>query len=50
MTLHFVLLQVSVTNALDMMLTGRNIVADKAKRMGLVDGVVLSLGRMVALR
>ena len=35
---------VGVPNALDMMLTGRNIKPDKAKRMGLVDQVVDPLG------
>ena len=35
----------SVPNAMDMMLTGRNIRADKAKKMGLVDQLVDQLGR-----
>ncbi|OWF52016.1 Trifunctional enzyme subunit alpha, mitochondrial [Mizuhopecten yessoensis] len=35
---------VGVQAALDMMLTGKNIKADKGKKMGLVDQVVVSLG------
>lgn len=35
---------VGLPNALDMMLTGRNIKADKAKKMGLVDQLVNPLG------
>ncbi|XP_050403951.2 trifunctional enzyme subunit alpha, mitochondrial isoform X1 [Patella vulgata] len=35
---------VSVTNALDMMLTGKMIKADKAKKMGLVDAIIDPLG------
>ncbi|VDO72546.1 unnamed protein product [Heligmosomoides polygyrus] len=35
---------VSIQNALDMMLTGKNLKADKAKRIGLVDVVVQPLG------
>ncbi|KAK2183944.1 hypothetical protein NP493_291g02003 [Ridgeia piscesae] len=37
-------LEVSVPNAMDMMLTGRNIRPDKAKKMGLVDQLVDELG------
>ena len=40
-------LQVSVPNAFDMMLTGKNIRPDKAKKMGLVDQVVDELGQFV---
>ena len=36
--------QVSVPVAFDMMLTGRNIRPDKAKKMGLVDALVDQLG------
>ena len=36
--------QVGIPNAFDMMLTGRNIKPDKAKKMGLVDAVVDPLG------
>lgn len=36
--------QVALPDALDMMLTGKNIQADKAKRMGLVDLIVHPLG------
>nr|CDJ84104.1 Crotonase and 3-hydroxyacyl-CoA dehydrogenase domain containing protein [Haemonchus contortus] len=35
---------VSIQNALDMMLTGKRVKADKAKKMGLVDSVVQPLG------
>jgi len=35
---------VGVPNALDMMLTGRNIKPDRAKRMGLIDQIVQPLG------
>ncbi|XP_071519779.1 trifunctional enzyme subunit alpha, mitochondrial-like [Panulirus ornatus] len=35
---------VSVPNALDMILTGKTVKADKAKKMGLVDGLVNQLG------
>ncbi|KAF6103600.1 hydroxyacyl-CoA dehydrogenase trifunctional multienzyme complex subunit alpha [Phyllostomus discolor] len=37
-------LEVSIPSAFDMMLTGRNIRADRAKRMGLVDQLVEPLG------
>uniref|UniRef100_A0A4W3HD36 Hydroxyacyl-CoA dehydrogenase trifunctional multienzyme complex subunit alpha b n=1 Tax=Callorhinchus milii TaxID=7868 RepID=A0A4W3HD36_CALMI len=37
-------LEVGLPNAFDMMLTGRNIRADKAKRMGLVDQLVNTIG------
>lgn len=36
--------QVGVPSALDMMLTGRNIKPDRAKRMGLVDQILQPLG------
>ncbi|XP_041358074.1 trifunctional enzyme subunit alpha, mitochondrial-like isoform X2 [Gigantopelta aegis] len=39
---------VSVTNAMDMMLTGKTIRADKAKKMGLVDQLIDPLGPGVA--
>lgn len=39
-----VLFQISVPNALDMMLTGKTIRPDKAKKMGLVDSVIDPLG------
>lgn len=38
-------LQVGLPSAFDMMLTGRNIRADKAKKMGLVDQLVDPLGK-----
>lgn len=38
--------QVGLPSAFDMMLTGRNIRADKAKKMGLVDQLVDPLGEM----
>ena len=38
------LTQVGLPDALDMCLTGKNIRADKAKRLGLVDQVVNPLG------
>lgn len=38
--------QVGLPSAFDMMLTGRNIRADKAKKMGLVDQLVDTLGEM----
>ena len=41
----YFLLQISPLNALDMMLTGKNIKPDKAKKWGLVDGVVDPVGR-----
>lgn len=41
-----VLLQVGLPSAFDMMLTGRNIRADKAKKMGLVHQLVDPLGKM----
>ena len=34
-------------DSLDMMLTGKNIKAGKAKRMGLVDGLVKPLGGFI---
>ena len=37
-------IQVSIPNAMDMMLTGKNIRADKAKKMGFVDHVIDSVG------
>lgn len=37
--------QVSVPNALDMMLTGKTIHPDKAKKMGLVDQIIEPLGK-----
>lgn len=37
--------QVSVPNALDMMLTGKTIRPDKAKKMGLVDQIIEPLGK-----
>ena len=37
--------QVGLPSAFDMMLTGRNIRADKAKKMGLVDQLVDPLGK-----
>lgn len=42
--LYNVLTQVGLPDALDMCLTGKNIRADKAKRLGLVDQVVNPLG------
>ena len=36
--------QVGLPDSLDMMLTGKNIRADKAKKMGLVDHLVDTLG------
>lgn len=39
-------LQVGLPGAFDMMLTGRNIRADKAKKMGLVDQLVDPLGKL----
>jgi enoyl-CoA hydratase/carnithine racemase len=36
--------QVGLPDSLDMMLTGKNIRADKAKKMGLVDMLVSPLG------
>lgn len=41
---HFYHFQVGLPSAFDMMLTGRNIRADKAKKMGLVDHLVDPLG------
>lgn len=41
----FLPFQVGLPAAFDMMLTGRNIRADKAKKMGLVDQVVDPLGQ-----
>jgi enoyl-CoA hydratase/long-chain 3-hydroxyacyl-CoA dehydrogenase len=38
------LFQVGLPDSLDMMLTGKNIRADKAKKMGLVDMLVNPLG------
>ena len=38
-------LQVGIPSAFDMMLTGRNIRADKAKKMGLVHQLVDPLGK-----
>lgn len=38
---------VSVPNALDMALTGKNIKPVKAKKMGLVDATVEPLGRLI---
>lgn len=40
----FPCLQVGLPDALDMMLTGKRIKAGKAKRMGLVDGLIKPLG------
>ena len=40
-----IVFQVSVANAFDMMLTGKNIKPDKAKKMGLVDAVVDPVGK-----
>ena len=39
-----IIIQVGVPAALDMCLTGKNIRADKAKKMGLVDSTVDPLG------
>ena len=39
-----IIFQVGLPDSLDMMLTGKNIRADKAKRMGLVDMLVNPLG------
>ena len=38
-------MQVGIPSAFDMMLTGRNIRADKAKKMGLVHQLVDPLGK-----
>lgn len=40
-------LQVGIPGAFDMMLTGRNIKADKAKKMGLVHQLVDPLGTVI---
>ena len=40
----FHIIQVGIPAALDMYLTGKNIRADKAKKMGLVDSTVDPLG------
>ena len=48
MDIHsFVNFQVSVPNALDMMLTGKMLKADRAKRFGLVDMTVEPLGEKI---
>lgn len=39
------MVQVGLPNAFDMMLTGRNIRADKAKKMGLVHQLIDPLGK-----
>lgn len=41
LTIYF---QIGLPDSLDMMLTGKNIRADKAKKMGLVDMLVNPLG------
>ena len=41
----FSLLQIGLPDALDLSLTGKNVRADKAKRLGLVDLLVEPLGR-----
>lgn len=40
----FYLLQVGLPDSLDMMLTGKNVRADKAKKLGLIDLLVDPLG------
>ena len=42
-----IIIQVGVPAALDMCLTGKNIRADRAKKMGLVDSTVDPLGMYV---
>lgn len=46
LSLLICLLKVGLPSAFDMMLTGRNIRADKAKKMGLVDQLVDPLGKI----
>ena len=41
------LFQMSIPNAFDMLLTGKQIRSDKAKKMGIVDEVVKSLGTVI---
>ena len=41
----FSLLQIGLPDVLDLSLTGKNVRADKAKRLGLVDLLVEPLGR-----
>ena len=45
----FHIIQVGIPAALDMCLTGKNIRADKAKKMGLVDSTVDPLGVYVCV-
>ena len=45
----FVYLQLAVTDALDLMLTGKTVNAKKAKRLGLVDSVVEPIGKHLFL-
>ena len=44
-----IIIQVGVPAALDMCLTGKNIRADRAKKMGLVDSTVDPLGMYVCM-
>lgn len=43
------LLQLAVTDALDLMLTGKTVNAKKAKKLGLVDSVMEPIGKKLSL-